>query len=250
MCALDPVVRAMLCALLGRDLVEKIKDLLGFEGAFSVDAHGRSGGDMNNVTKQEDKQGGRPYPTWLINGFQETLEGCDLYDVELIGYPYTWEHERGTSNWVEVKLDRAIANSEFMEAFTDIKLTNLEISTSDHCPLLFEPKIVSHFVSMKAFRFENAWLHESMCRKIVEEVWTRRKINQINTLQNEAGQSVGWETGLKETMVNYFSSLFAATEKEWNVMFEAVSRRINQAQNDVFVGFRRHKTQRINVNKT
>ncbi|XP_074347205.1 uncharacterized protein LOC141686039 [Apium graveolens] len=49
-------------------------------------------GDMNNVLSQTDKKGGRMYPSWLIQGFKEVLEDCNLVDMELLGYPYlgTW----------------------------------------------------------------------------------------------------------------------------------------------------------------
>uniref|UniRef100_A0A803QSE9 Endonuclease/exonuclease/phosphatase domain-containing protein n=1 Tax=Cannabis sativa TaxID=3483 RepID=A0A803QSE9_CANSA len=53
-------------------------------------------GDFNNVTSQQDKNGGNPYPNWLVNGFIEVLEDCGLYDLELNGYPFTWERGRGT----------------------------------------------------------------------------------------------------------------------------------------------------------
>lgn len=36
---------------------------------------------------------------------------------------------------------------------------------------------------------------------------TRRKVNHINSLQNNEGQTVEWETGLQETMVDYFTEL-------------------------------------------
>lgn len=60
----------------------------------------------------------------------------------------------------------------FMSIFTAARFTNLEISTSDHCPVLFEPLQVNYGVFPKTFRFENAWLCEPMCRHIVEEVWS------------------------------------------------------------------------------
>lgn len=59
-----------------------------------------------------------------------------------------------------------------MGIFTAAKFTNLEISTSDHCPVFFEPLQASRGVFTKTFRFENAWLREPMCRHIVEEVWS------------------------------------------------------------------------------
>lgn len=60
---------------------------------------------------------------------------------------------------------------------------------------------------------------------------TRRKINQITSLVNEAGQTTGWDNGLQNTMLDYFTDLFNATETEWNGMFEGGARRISQAHN-------------------
>ncbi|XP_074352956.1 uncharacterized protein LOC141692116 [Apium graveolens] len=128
-------------------------------------------GDFNNVTSQNDKAGGIPYPQRLIQGFREVLNDCNLVDMELRGYPYTWERGAGTSEWIEVRLDRAIVNIPFLDVFTDATLTNLEISTSDHCPILLGLQKIIKDVHIKNFRFENAWLREPMCHQIVEEVW-------------------------------------------------------------------------------
>lgn len=43
-------------------------------------------GDMNNILSQEDKRGGRPYPQWLLNGFQKVVEERDLNDLKIEGY--------------------------------------------------------------------------------------------------------------------------------------------------------------------
>lgn len=121
-------------------------------------------GDMNNVVQQSDKKGGRAYPGWLIRGFCEMLEDCGLIDMELIGYPYTWERSPGTESWVEIRLDRALTNASFMSNFQEAKLTNMGITTSDHCPILLEPVSQSRTMYVKRFKFENAWLREPMCR--------------------------------------------------------------------------------------
>lgn len=90
---------------------------------------------MNNVLSQEDKRGGRPYPQWLISGFQAVIDDCSLHDMDLEGYPYTWERGHGSEDWIEVRLDRALVSTLFLQSFSESKLTNLEVSTSDHCPL-------------------------------------------------------------------------------------------------------------------
>ncbi|XP_060972201.1 uncharacterized protein LOC133038159 [Cannabis sativa] len=123
-------------------------------------------GDMNNVTCQSDKRGGRPYPTWLIEGFQSVLTSCGLIDMEMEGYKFTWERGKGTDNWIEVKLDRAFVTSSWFDKFPNARLTNLEVSTSDHCPILLSPAVQVHKPPSRSFKFENAWLREPMCRKI------------------------------------------------------------------------------------
>lgn len=128
-------------------------------------------GDMNNVLSQDDKKGGRPYPSWLIQGFRDVLNDCNMIDMDLCGYQFTWERGIGTDDHIEVRLDRAIISPGFQNLFPDAKLINLEITTSDHCPLLLELDKNDYVQREKPFRFENAWLKEPICQQIVQEVW-------------------------------------------------------------------------------
>lgn len=45
------------------------------------------------------------------------------------------------------------------------------MSTSDHCPILLEPVIEKTSLSTNHFHFENAWLRDPMCSKIIQEAW-------------------------------------------------------------------------------
>ncbi|XP_060960664.1 uncharacterized protein LOC133031228 [Cannabis sativa] len=92
-------------------------------------------GDLNNVLSQGDKRGGRPYPGWLVDGFQEVIDECELLDMDLIGHPFTWEKGKGTPNWIEVRLDRALISNAWNSLFLAAKLFNMEVSASDHSPL-------------------------------------------------------------------------------------------------------------------
>ncbi|XP_060960746.1 uncharacterized protein LOC133031286 [Cannabis sativa] len=230
-----------LCETLAKkDIVERIRVAIGFEGALAVDCQGRSGGvallwreeedvrvleyglsyidvvvcgsdqghwrltgiygepnrslrkrtwdlirelknksslpwciigDLNNVTSQEDKKGGHPYPRWLVDGFNDTLMDCGLHDLELYGYPYTWERSRGTPDWVEVRIDRAMVTQSWLDFFPLAKLFNLEVSTSDHTPLHLV--LINEVVVAKrhVFRFENSWLKEPLFFEIVKICW-------------------------------------------------------------------------------
>lgn len=126
-------------------------------------------GDMNNVMTQEDKRWGRPYPEWLLQGFKDLVEDCALIDMNLTGYPFIWERGYGIDGWVKVCLDRALVTENFLNLFNAAKLINLEVTISDHCPILLDTCVQVRVQRAKRFRFENAWMREPMCKKIIED---------------------------------------------------------------------------------
>uniref|UniRef100_A0A803QJ68 Reverse transcriptase domain-containing protein n=1 Tax=Cannabis sativa TaxID=3483 RepID=A0A803QJ68_CANSA len=240
-----------LCETLCRkDVVERVKVQLGFEGCFVVEAQGHSGGlalfwkeqkmamlrgfsnnhidviinvndrmqwrltgiygepnralrrntwnlfrslhlesqllwcligDMNNLGGQDEKRGGRSYPTWLVEGFRAALDHCGLIDLSLEGYPFTWEKGKGSSNWVEERLDKALVSYSWLQLFPLAKLYNVEISTSDHCPIILVPEAYSSGLHTRSFRFENAWLREEVVRSNWEALNGRDLIDKIKS---------------------------------------------------------------------
>lgn len=71
---------------------------------------------------------------------------------------------------------------------SEAKLTNLEVSTSDHCPLWLEPQVASTVVRTKAFRFINAWLREPMCYQLAEDVWNSNLGNSFYDKLSQCSQ--------------------------------------------------------------
>uniref|UniRef100_A0A803Q9L8 Reverse transcriptase domain-containing protein n=1 Tax=Cannabis sativa TaxID=3483 RepID=A0A803Q9L8_CANSA len=128
-------------------------------------------GDFNNVTNQADKKGGHPYPSWLIEGFQKVLSDCSLNDLPLLGYQFTWERGHGSPNWIEARIDRALASHSWLDNFQLARLLNIEVSTSDHCPLLLDPCFKTPTPKIHCFCFENAWIGEPMCEQIIRDIW-------------------------------------------------------------------------------
>lgn len=100
---------------------------------------------------------------------------CGLIDLDLIGHAFTWEKSRGTSEWVKLRLDRAMATNRWLEIYSEAQLFNLEISTSDHSPILLETDRSVIMNVSRRFKFENAWLRESMCKEIVMSCWESKE---------------------------------------------------------------------------
>lgn len=112
-------------------------------------------GDMNNLGNNTEKKGGMRYPNQLVTGFTDALRDCDLQDLEIQGYQFTWERGRGTTGWGEERLDKALVSEEWIRLFPLANLTNLEVSSSDHSPIFLEPIQKVKSPGKLHFRFEN-----------------------------------------------------------------------------------------------
>jgi hypothetical protein len=130
-------------------------------------------GDFNDLLSQEDKRGIHPHPNWLCSGFRTAVSDCDLTDIHLEGYPFTWIKSRGRATVIEERLDRAMATSTWLMMYPEVKLQNLLASHSDHSPILLQNSPVVRIQSNYMFRFENMWLKEEDVEEVVEDGWGR-----------------------------------------------------------------------------
>lgn len=136
-------------------------------------------GDINNITSQYETRGGANYPRCLIDGFNETIAEVGLIDMDLVGHPFTWERGRGTTTWIETRLDRVLTSKDWLDVFPLAKLYNLEGSSSDHSAIFLEPKVTNSGNKRTRFRFENAWLTEPLCYQLVKDSWTDDRNSNI-----------------------------------------------------------------------
>ena len=72
---------------------------------------------------------------------------------------------------LEERLDMAMGNSEWLQRFPEVKLTNLLTSHSDHTPILLEtiPTVRQRY--NYSFKFENNWLLEDDIEEVVVDSW-------------------------------------------------------------------------------
>lgn len=136
-------------------------------------------GDFNDILRVNEKKGRRRHPNWLISGFREALVDSGLSDLQMEGHPYTWEKSRGTTRWVEVRLDRVCVNNDWMEMFPSSKVTNLIAPTSDHSTIFLQITVWRQIPRGFRFRFENSWLREEGCGTVVETVWKKNGGNSF-----------------------------------------------------------------------
>lgn len=120
---------------------------------------------------KERKTRGRQQLIGLLTGFREAINDCGLIDLGFVGEKFTWEKSRGKTDWVQERLDRAFANNGWCELFPHAELKVWDVSTSDHLPIFLQPHKQVYVTRRKRFKFENVWLREDECRKIVQNGW-------------------------------------------------------------------------------
>ncbi|KAA3480050.1 LINE-1 reverse transcriptase isogeny [Gossypium australe] len=106
-----------------------------------------------------EKRGGLPRDERRMEVFRNVLEDCPLMDV---GYSETNIQER---------LDRGVANENWMFMFPEATIQNLVHSISDHCPLLITMKKEDNKRSWKTFKFEAWWVLEESFKAEVKLIW-------------------------------------------------------------------------------
>ncbi|KAL8125037.1 hypothetical protein AgCh_012638 [Apium graveolens] len=136
-------------------------------------------GDFNDMLFEFEKVGGRPQPRYLLEGFHATISDCGLQDLGFTGCQYTWERFRGTPAWIQERLDRGLANQQWRQLFPNAVIQVLEVSTSDHLPLLLQLNRQIYVPKTRRFRFENVWIRDVECMNLVQESWTTNGIGNI-----------------------------------------------------------------------
>ncbi|CAI9777924.1 unnamed protein product [Fraxinus pennsylvanica] len=130
-------------------------------------------GDFNDLLFQHEKMGQHQHPSWLLNGIKEAIEDCQISDLGMDGYQFTWCKSRGSPGWIEERLDRAFTSSNWTEVFPGAKVNNLGFFSSDHAPIFLQPVAVIPWQSTRRFRFENMWLREEDCKQVIYSSWDK-----------------------------------------------------------------------------
>ena len=92
-------------------------------------------GDFNEILSMIEKSGGVQRSQTQMDGFRRIVNQCGFKDLGYCDPNYTWCNMKEGSNKISLCLDRAFANSEWLELFQEPIVHHLADSTSDHCLL-------------------------------------------------------------------------------------------------------------------
>ena len=132
-------------------------------------------GDFNEILSSNEKNGGNLRPMGAMMGFWQTLLHCGLVDLGFNGYRFTWRNGRVGLAFVEERLDKVVATSEWREMFPRTKVRHIPVSYSDHYAILMDmdpptqPKQRRH----KFQQFEEKWVTYTDCETIIRDSWNQ-----------------------------------------------------------------------------
>ena len=120
------------------------------------------------ILKSHKKVGGRPCPIAQMQEFKDVINKCGFQDLGFVGNKFTWHKNDIGSDTVWERLDRAVANGDWVALFSASKVSHLECGCSSHKLIVIHPlgiPIQHH----KPWRFEQVWLQ----MKAAIRLWRR-----------------------------------------------------------------------------
>lgn len=112
-----------------------------------------------------------------MDNFCQTHEECGVEDVGFEGDRFTCQNNSHTmEGYIQERLDRAVANSEWQELFSNVRVINDDTRHLDHRHLLVDMGLLVERRNLgrgAGFRFEVAWVEEEGCKAVVKEAWER-----------------------------------------------------------------------------
>jgi hypothetical protein len=127
------------------------------------------------VVELREKSGGLHRAQGLMETFKETMDFCNLNDLDAKGPLFTWTNGREGEKFIQERLDRGIANISWCSLFPDFGIFVEATTSSDHALLLLKLNEKKRRRWNKgAFRYEAKWGLNKQCKKVIKKVWRRK----------------------------------------------------------------------------
>ncbi|KAL8126011.1 hypothetical protein AgCh_013344 [Apium graveolens] len=112
-----------------------------------------------------------------MEGFKSAVTDCGLMDLGFNGSEFTWEKSRGTSSWMQIRLDRGLVTTEWQVMFPRAEIRVLEDSWTEAKEWSIMEKMA--YVSVKLEEWggglvQDMRLQIKKCRTVMQRFRSRR----------------------------------------------------------------------------
>uniref|UniRef100_A0A2C9VYA4 Endonuclease/exonuclease/phosphatase domain-containing protein n=1 Tax=Manihot esculenta TaxID=3983 RepID=A0A2C9VYA4_MANES len=112
-------------------------------------------GNFNDILYATEKESRVSQPQWQLEGFRSSLVDSGLYDLGYSGDLFAWNNGREGDDFVQERLDRALANMEWRNHFANVSISVLQATCSEYQPLWIDVCLGRDSFLVRRFRFEN-----------------------------------------------------------------------------------------------
>nr|XP_043629967.1 uncharacterized protein LOC122601268 [Erigeron canadensis] len=127
-------------------------------------------GDFNVALNLDDKATGTSYLDIGMHEFNEWVQSIEVFDVNKSGLHYTWNQKPQGMDGILKKIDRVMANVEFLDCFIGANALFQPYRISDHAPVVLRIPMMSPS-KRKPFKFSNLLVHHENYHLVVSEAW-------------------------------------------------------------------------------
>ena len=195
-------------------------------------------GDFNELLHTEEKKGGRLRPNAQMQAFREALDFCGFIDLGFTGPEFTW-HGRRHEYMIWERLDRGVANYDWMSKFPAATVRHLHCYSFDHRPicLLLNPNNEAQRWNKKPFRFEEMWLADRGCGETVLQAW---QVEALGTPMFKVTQKLKkCKKLLKTWSRDHFGNVKRQIAKKKEALWKAEESTMNGGSYDLAVSLKR-----------
>lgn len=141
-------------------------------------------GDFNEIVDQSEKLGGALRSDVEGAEFRQMMSDCGLWEIQHKSYKLSWHGVRN-NDLVQCRLDRSLANQEWLHLFPSASARYLSKGCSDHSPVMNFLDGVE-WRKRPMFRYDQRWIKKEGFSTTVTSSWCSREAGQVSLMQRVA----------------------------------------------------------------
>ena len=130
-------------------------------------------GDLNVIGAEWEKQGGILTSAQNIGELQHFLVSVPLVDIGFVGNTFTWMNKRFDGVLVKERLDRVLANFEWLRSFSSASLFHEFFRGSDHSSIILDFADEVKRRRKAPFCYEASWAFQDGCVDVISDAWVQ-----------------------------------------------------------------------------
>ncbi|CAB4268750.1 unnamed protein product [Prunus armeniaca] len=169
-------------------------------------------GDFNEILTADEKTGGRTRGARQMQGFRHAVDECGFKDLGFSGPKFTWW--RNSPEEIRIRLDRALATTDWCTRFPGTKVLHLNPTKSDHLPIriTISKRMLSNTRHRNLFRFEEMWVQHENCMETIREEWLQPESGSApravtEKLKRTRLRLLGWSRGIFGSLPHQIKSI-------------------------------------------